>query len=144
MGLKVLSAKQYAMCYRVPKKTQEIANARKKLGQFSDTMYAVVGGENMNIPKANRMLPISFQATDGTLRILRMKPVVVDTTRFLDSNVHNRQYAELLLLVPWFDEVEELGMACQDSDTCTMIHAAHIDEIRTVKDGCKSFILKHI
>ena len=89
MGIKLLSGQQYAMCYRNPR-ASEMDNAREKIGCFSDTMFAVVGGKDRDIPKANRMLPLSFQATDGTLRVLRKKPVVVDSTKFPTVNQHNQ------------------------------------------------------
>ena len=118
--------------------------ARSKLGTFSDKMFAVVGGEDRNIPIASRMLPVSFQATDGTLRVLRTNPVVVDTVKFPTNNEHNRLYAELLLFRSWFNEHEELGMASGDYATCRMIHATWLDHINTVKDGCRNFFLEHL
>ena len=131
------------MCYKVPK-AHEMEGATSKLGTFSDKMYAVVGGDDMNIPIASRMLPVSFQATDGTLRVLRANPVVVDTTKFPNNNEHNHLYAELLLFRPWYNEQEELGIACEESETCRRIHAACIDHINTVKEGCRSFFLEHL
>ena len=131
------------MCYKVPK-AQEMETARSKLGTFSDKMFAVVGGEDRNIPIASRMLPVSFQATDGTLRVLRTNPVVVDTVKFPTNNEHNRLYAELLLFRSWFNEHEELGMASGDYATCRMIHATWLDHINTVKDGCRNFFLEHL
>ena len=143
MGLKLLPAQQYSMCYRVPK-SQEIGTATNKMGLLSDKMYAVVGLQNRNIPKEDRMLPVAFRATDGTLRLLRTKPVVVDTTRFPIANKHNRQYADLLLFKPWNNEQEELGTACEDFVTCSEMHAAHIDQISSVKEGCKIFFIEHM
>ena len=131
------------MCYKVPK-AQDIEAATTKLGAFSDKMYAVVGGEDMNIPIASRMLPISFQATDGTLRILRANPVVVDTVKFPTGNEHNRLYSELLMYRPWFNEQEELGLASTDSAACRMMHSTWIDHINTVKEGCRRFFLEHL
>ena len=131
------------MCYKVPRATQ-IESARRALGTFSDTMCAIVGGQYRNIPKAQRMLPISFQATDGTFRVLNKKPVIVDTTKFSNVKKHNDQYAELLMFTPWFDEQEELGTAFRDATTCSMMHGVQIDQITSVKEGCRNFILDHL
>ena len=132
------------MCYRDVKKPQEIASATNKLGLYSDKMYALVGGQDSNIPVANRMLPLSFRATDGSILVLRTKPVVVDTTKFPSENVHNHQYTDLLLYRPWYDELENLGAACQDFATCSIIHDTHIDQIKAVKEQCRSFLIENL
>ena len=131
------------MCYKVPK-AHEITSAINKLGKFSDKMYAVVGGQDKNIPKTDRMLPVAFRATDDTLRVLRIKPVVVDTTKFPISNEHNQLYADLLLFKPWFDEQEDFGIACEDLANCRDMHEAFIDQINAVREGCKSFLIDHL
>lgn len=143
LGVKLLPAQQYSMCYKVPK-AHELASATNKLGHLSDKMHAVVGGQDSNIPKADRMLPVAFRATDGTLRVLRTKPVVVDTTRFTSANEHNRLYSDLLLFKPWFDEQEDLGIACGDFAVCSDIYEANIEQINAVKEGCKNFFLDHL
>ena len=143
MGIKLLSGQQYSMCYKQPKPS-EIESAREKLGQFSDTMFAVVGGQDRDIPKANRMLPLSFQATDGTFRVLRKKPVVVDSTQFPPNNNHNRLYAELLLFRPWFNEQDDLGFASSNFAACSLMHETCTDQIRAVKEGCRKLLLDHV
>lgn len=142
IGIKVLSAKQYSMCYKVPRATQ-IESARRALGTFSDTMCAIVGRQYRDIPEAKRMLPISFQATDGSFRVLNKKPIVVDTTKFSNVKKHNHQYAELLMFTPWFDEQLELGTACRDATSCNQMHSALSDDIDSIKEGCKKFLLDH-
>ena len=107
-------------------------------------MYAVVGGQEAQIPENERMLPLSFRATDGTLRFLRQKPVVVDTTKFLESNSHNSQYAELLMFTPWFDENEELGSACRNKHVCSVMHSHYADQIIAVREGCRSLLLGNL
>ena len=144
MGIKVLTAKQYSMCYKVPKGLPEIQAARDKLGRFSETMFAAVGGMNQNLTAAQRMLPLAFEATDGTLRVLRQKPVVVDTTSFPASKKHNHQYAEILMFRPWFDEIDELGLACRDMNTCSVMHLRYADEIASVKEKCKRMLLENM
>ena len=143
MGIKLLSGQQYAMCYRNPR-ASEMDNARERIGLFSDSMFAVVGGKDRDIPKANRMLPLSFQATDGTLRVLRKKPVVVDSTKFPTVNQHNQLYAELLLYKPWFDEQDDLSIACANFAACSMMHATCSDQIKSVKQGCRNLLLDHL
>ena len=131
------------MSYRVPKGS-EIQSATEKLGLFSTTMYAVIGGPHQNVPQHNRMLPLAFQATDGTLRVLRQKPVVVDSTKFAATNEHNRKYAELLMFRPWFKENEELGSASIDIETCNRMHSTYEYQIDAVREGCRRFLLEHM
>ena len=143
LGVKLLSPKQYSMCYRVPKRSED-ESARNRLGLFSASMYAVVGGQDGNIPQTERMLPLAFEATDGTLRILLQKPVVVDSTKFPESNYHNNQYAELLMLTSWFDENDELGSACRSKYFCSVMHSHLADQINSVKEGCRSLLLGNL
>ena len=107
-------------------------------------MYAVVGGQEGNIPLSERMLPLAFEATDGTLRFLRQKPVVVDTTKFPESNIHNIQYAELLMLTSWFDENDELGSACRNKYFCSVMHSHYSIQITAVKEGCRRLLLENL
>ena len=107
-------------------------------------MYAVAGGQESAIPMAERMLPLAFEATDGTLRVLRQKPVVVDTTKFSEANIHNIQYAELLMLMPWFDENDELGSACRNKYFCSIMHSHYADQLNAVKEGCRILLLENL
>ena len=143
LGIKLLSPQQYSMSYRVPKVSEE-ESARNRMGLFSESMYALVGGTEGTIPVNERMLPLAFEATDGTLRILRQKLVVVDTTKFQESNVHNTQYAELLMLTPWFDENDELGSACRSKYFCSVMHTHYAEQINAVKEGCRSLLLENM
>ena len=131
------------MSYQIPKGS-EIQSATQKLGVFSTTMYAVVGDQDQNLPQHHRMLPLAFRATDGTLRVLRQKPVIVDSTKFEESNEHNHKYAELLMFRPWFSENDELGPASLDIETCSRMHSTFQDQINAVREGCKSLLLQHI
>ena len=142
-GIKLLSGQQYSMCYRVPKGS-EVHSAMHRLGLFSDKMYAIVGGQEAQIPESERMLPLSFQATDGTFRFLRQTPVVVDTTKFPESDTHNSQYADLLMFRPWFDENDELGSACRNKHVCSVMHSHYAEEMNAVKEGCRNFLLRNL
>jgi hypothetical protein len=139
LGVKLLAAQQYAMCYMAPK-PEEVNRTREKLGLFSDTLYAVVGGDQMRIPKSERMLPLAFEATDGTLMLLRQTLVVVDTTKFSEEQLHNRQYAALLMYMPWQDESIELGLARLDAAVCDAMVDRHKDALRSVKEGCRRLL----
>lgn len=135
LGLKVLSCKQYAMSYRVPK-PEERARTREKLGCYSTRFAAVVGGDRSAIPEAERMLPLAFEATDGSLMLLRSNIVVVDSTVFPETAIHNRQYASLLMHVPWQDEEVQLGSSHRDAEVCRRMFDLHHDSIESVRTGC--------
>ena len=115
-------------------KPEERARTREKLGQFS-TRFAVVGGDHAAIPEANRMLPLAFEATDGSLMLLR-RDTVVDTTKFNDSEIHKSQYASLLMYTPWHDESVHLGAAQIDAELCSRMFNLHRDSIESVRSGC--------
>ena len=141
LGLKLLCPKQYAMCYRSLNDNAE--PWRTKLGQFSDTMYAVVAGQDQNIPLAERMLPLAFMLENGTAAVLRQKLVVVDSTRFSPEKIHNKQYAELLLYTAWKNESVAFGPASHDGAVCAQLHQSCRNHISDIKEGLRQFLMQH-
>lgn len=115
--------------------------ARERLNEMSD-MPAVVGGRDESIPVGDRMLPHAIKLADGSLQILRTRPVVVDhSNRELDESDHAWQYSQILLRYRWKNESEDLGLLSRDPQACEAFYTSHRGHIEAVKEGCRNMIV---
>ena len=130
------------MMYTSPMPWQ-ILRARERVNEMSDKA-AVVGGEDQNIPVGDRMLPHTIELADGTLQILRTRPVVVDhSNRELGDSDHGWQYSQILLSYKWRNESEDLGILCSDPQACEAFYNLHREHIEAVKEGCRNLIMNN-
>ena len=87
-------------------------------------------------------MPLAFWTIDNKLMILRNKPAVLDTSKFQENKIHNRQYASLLMYCHWNKEDEFLREAAESADVCNDIYEQHKNSIEEVMDGLKKLVYK--
>ena len=73
--------------------------------------------------------------------ILRNVPVILDKTKFVEDQTHERMYQRLLMYRHWSDEKEFLGNAEISEEACRILYEQEKVAIDAVAEGLRRLLL---